>query len=261
MFLRRFFRERVFFVSYPKSGRTWLRAMLGSYFALKYEGDNAGAFPDVRELSDKNGLPKIKFTHDGASMQAGLSYKDLRSGHRDYRKKKVVFVGRDVRDTLVSAYFQAVKRVNVYEGSVSEFLRSDKYGADKILSFYQFWHSACNEPRAFLYTSYELMHEDARRELSRVLSFMDIEVDDDLVRKAVDACSFNNMRKMEKSGEGTSSAFRPADMKDEESYKARKGKVGTYSENLSEEDINYINERALAYGVDLYDPWNSQKSH
>lgn len=156
---------------------------------------------------------------------------------------------------MVSAYFQAVKRINVYDDDISSFVKNDFYGADKILSFYKLWYEAQYEPRSFIYTSYELMHEDAHRELRRVLKFMDIDVDEAIIDKAVLSCSFSNMKAMEKEGEGVSSAFQPADKDDTESYKARKGKVGGYVDHLSEEDVGYIQKRAQAYGIDLGDPW------
>ncbi len=229
--------------------------MLGNYLCLKYEGEAPTSFVDVKALSDKHKLPKVKFTHDGASMKSGLKYDRLMYGHRNYKNSKVVFVGRDVRDTLVSAYFQATKRINVYDGDIGEFAKSELYGVDKILSFYKLWHEAYQESRSFMYTSYELMHENAHRELKRVLNFMNIGVDEELVDKAVASCSFSNMKTMEKEGEGTSSAFQPADKSDSESYKTRKGKVGGYVDHLSEEDVGYIQKRAQAYGIDLGNPW------
>lgn len=250
------FRERVFFVSYPKSGRTWLRAMLGSYLYFKYEGGVPSSFVDVRNMSDKYRLAKIKFTHDGASMKQGLDFHDLRNGHREYRRSKVVFVGRDVRDTLISAYFQAVKRIGVYDGDVSSFLRNKFYGVDKILSFYEIWHEAHKEPLSFLYTSYEMMHENTHRELRRVLDFMNIDVEEELVNKAVESCSFFNMKRMERSGSGVSSAFQPVNEHDPESYKARSGKVGGYIDHLSEDDVSYINKRSRDYGINLGNPWS-----
>lgn len=63
--------------------------MLGSYLCLKYEGEVPSSFVDVKELSDKHKLPKVKFTHDGASMKAGLKYDRLIYGHRIYKKVRL----------------------------------------------------------------------------------------------------------------------------------------------------------------------------
>lgn len=248
-------RGKVVFVSYPKSGRTWLRAMLGNYLSLAYEGVTPSAFVDVRALVDKHRLPKVVFTHDGASMKAGLPHARLGEGHRDFSKCKVVFVGRDIRDTLVSAYFQATKRIQVFDGDIGEFVRSEQYGAEKILGFYRLWHEAQREPKDFLYTSYEAMHENAESVLADLLDFMGLEVVPELVHQAVEQCRFDNMKKLEKQGTASSSALLPGDRDDQQSYKVRQGKVGSYVEHLAPEDLNYIEVCAERAGIDPCDPW------
>src|SRR5262245_37390175 len=79
------------FVSYPKAGRTWLRVMF-----------------------DELGLP-LKYTHDGmgASKQRPFEEKNhcIRSS---YQKEPVIFLSRDPRDTVVSAYFHAKHRIGNY---------------------------------------------------------------------------------------------------------------------------------------------------
>ncbi|WP_337133829.1 hypothetical protein, partial [Staphylococcus aureus] len=71
-------------------------------------------------------------THDGASMKAGKHYTEIAGVRDGYAGKRVIFLSRDVKDTLVSAYFQAVKRIEVFDGSIGEFVRSEHFGAHKI---------------------------------------------------------------------------------------------------------------------------------
>ncbi len=61
--------------------------------------------------------------------------------------------------------------------------------------------------------------------------------------ESIQYTSFNNMHKMEKEGVFNSNALRPADEKDQDSYKTRKGKVGGYQDYMSKDKIAYINDK------------------
>src|SRR5277367_3759797 len=81
----------IFIISYPKSGRTWLRLMLGKYLA-----DLSGIeFAELLELYELTGaaknLPKIGVIHDGSSL-AGINWKagQLEKNKIRYQNKKVV---------------------------------------------------------------------------------------------------------------------------------------------------------------------------
>ena len=87
------------------------------------------------------------------------------------------------------------------------------------------------------------MHKNPGEVLVRTIKFLGCdEVDEYIIRKAVEFASFNNMKKMEKDRFFKSGAMRPANINDDESYKLRRGIVGGYESYLSEEDINYIDQ-------------------
>src|SRR6185312_11172504 len=89
-------------LSYPKAGRTWLRALVG------------------KVLADSLGLSERRILEtEFLARRAGV---------------RVLLLGRDVRDNLVSAYFQATRRIDVWQGQISPFLRDDRYGVDKLLT-------------------------------------------------------------------------------------------------------------------------------
>ena len=54
-------------VSYPKSGRTWLRALLGRYLTRRARLPES-AMLDTEQVSVAAGLPRLSFTHDGSAM-------------------------------------------------------------------------------------------------------------------------------------------------------------------------------------------------
>ena len=119
-------------LSYPKSGRTWMRALLGKALVDHYHL-SSGRLLELEEVTRLAGLPVATFYHDGSAMLDGLSWRDLRSDKSEYRDKRVLLLGRDVRDTLVSAYFHATRRLGIYEGTISSFIRDERYGADKVI--------------------------------------------------------------------------------------------------------------------------------
>src|SRR3990172_11645288 len=74
--------------------------------------------------------------------------------------KKVIFLVQNVKDILVSFYFQVTKREGNYTGNISDFIRSDLYGIKKILTFYNIWHENRTVPKEFLRFRYEDMHKN-----------------------------------------------------------------------------------------------------
>jgi hypothetical protein len=232
----------VYVVSYPKSGRTWLRMMLCGVYA----GRAHAPATDLTVLRHGRewGLPNIHFTHNGAAMAGkARTAPQLGRDKRKYRSKKIVFLARDVRDTLTSSYFHATRRIKVFAGTPSEFVRSEMFGADKLITFLNTWAAARAVPRDFLLIRYEDLKRDPASELRRLLEFLGVVPTADEVQAAVGASSLENMRKLERAGTVNSPAMRPADAADANSYKVRKGVVGGHAELFSAEDIEYLNAK------------------
>lgn len=230
----------VYIISYPKCGRTWLRILIGKALCDKYKLPEE-LMLDPYTLTSKAGVLRTKFTHDVSSHVAGNDYRKLKSDKKIYKDKKVIFLVRNIKDVLVSAYFHTTKRKNLFKGSISEFIRNNKYGAKKIVTFYNIWQANMNVPSDFMLVRYEDLHADAKGVLSGVLKFIGVEdVQKNILEDAVAFSRFENMKKLEKSKVFKSFKMNPGNENDLESFKVRKGKVGGYKEYLSEEDIKYI---------------------
>jgi hypothetical protein len=239
----------VFIISYPKSGRTWLRALLGKYLSLKY-GLPEGSMLETDRLTQAARLPVTVFTHDGSEMLRGARYENVADGKARYQGKKVVFLARNVKDTLVSAYFQAVKRINVFAGPISQFIRNERFGVKKIAAFYNSWYCNRHVPGAFLLVRYEEMHRDPAGVLTRLLEFMgERDVRADLVEASVAYCSFDNLRQAEREDRFRTSILRPGSVADPDSFKLREGKIGGHVRHLSRGDIDYIDEEMRRFGL------------
>ncbi len=230
----------IYIVSYPKSGRTWLRVMLCHYLSEKYQlGGSAGI--DIMEATAAVDLPLTKFVHDQAYPSSGIVYSDLKFDHKRYSHRSVIFLGRDIKDTLVSAYHDATKRNVVFQGTISEFIRDQRFGVKKIVRFYQMWCENRSVPNRFLYVCYEDMHKEPAKTLRTVLNFMgECEISESALENAVRQGDFSNMRRIELSMKHGSSVLRAVNINDQDSFKTRKGIVGSFKTELSSEDIEYI---------------------
>jgi hypothetical protein len=165
-----------------------------------------------------------------------------------YHDKKVVFLARDPRDIIVSAYFQATKRKHLFDGTVTEYFRQPVGSFDSIIEFFNTWASQRLVPKGFLLVRYEDLRLDPHGQLRRILDFVGLEeIDAGAIETAVNFASFDNMRRLEASGDMADvKALRPGDPEDAESYKTRRGKIGGYVDYLAEEDIDYMNRRVAA---------------
>jgi hypothetical protein len=242
-------------VSYPKSGRTWLRALIGKYFADQNRLPQQSMF-NTKFLKLDTGVPfsRLCFTHAGSEMKREVSYQNFSVNLRDFADKRVTLLGRDIKDTIVSAYFQAHKRLGVFDGSISNFIRTDEFGVRKILSFYSAWLENIEKIDDLLLIMYEELHADTAGTLRRVLHFLgESTIHEASLASSVAFSSFQNLKKVEGENRFGHSRLHVADGEDPESYKVRKGKVGGFSQYLSEEDIKYIDGVISSIGFSFAD--------
>ncbi len=215
-------------VSFPKSGRTWLRVMLdyGKYFT--------------------------QYTHAGSEHRAAHHMEELSFDENEYAHKRVVFLIRDPLDTAVSGFFQASARLGKYDDNIHAFIRDPHYGIEKIIKFNLLWMENLANVKDAIVIEYEAMHRDCTAEMVRIIEFItQSKPSPELTSNIVGFGAFKNMRAIEKQG-GFKGQYgkilSPKDVSDENTYKTRKGKVGGYKEHLSDDDI--------AYGFDLLEKYN-----
>jgi len=245
-FASRFFGRRepepeVLVVSYPKCGRTWLRALVGRCLCRQYGLSEAGLFKTLA-LSSTAGLLPTKFIHDGTGGVAGIPWDELERDKSRFAGVKVALLVRDPRDVVVSSYFQATRRLHAYTGSLPEFVRDACFGIRAIAAGYKAWEEGRQLPREFLLLRYEGLKRDPEVGLRALLAFMGLAVPlDAAVADAIEFGAFENMQKLESSG-GLSRKLQPGDPADPESFKVRRGKVGGYVDYLTPDDISYIED-------------------
>ncbi len=210
------------FVSYPKSGRTWIRFILS-----QLNCDRLILFHHDRfEFSDGSKPP-----HSFSASSRLEQYAET---------EKLIYLDRDPRDVMVSLYHQVTGRfgdVFEYRGNLSEFIRDDYFGAANLRRFRDMWELIVNR-RGFLKISYEACHLDTNSLLQRILSYYEIEVSQAQLTEAIGKGSLANMKKIEASMQFAEPWLRYRNG----SAKVRQGKVGGFREVLTEADIAVLNE-------------------
>jgi hypothetical protein len=208
-------------VSYPKSGRTWLRLMLAD---LQVEFD---------------------FTHDGASGSKARVFDETIHCRRGiYWEKPVIFLSRDPRDTAVSAYFQKALRRGGFDGTISDFIRDSCWGVEKIVNYNLTWLERGAHLPTCLPITYEEMSADTVGVLKEVLSTVGLERSMQDLENAVAAHSFDRVRERESREDQSSGKKKlgPTILNNPESFKARRGKIGGFVDYLSADDVAFCSE-------------------
>jgi len=233
-----------FLISYPKCGRTWLRALLGKYVLGRVgRGDPL----EILQLTASNpSFRTLEVSHDDYPhwKPAGRIFVNKRA----YRGKRVIFLARDPRDTLVSYYFQYTRRGDRelandggFDGSLSDFIRHDIGGLPSLVAFYNVWARNREVPAGFLLVTYEDMQKDVRKVLRDVAAFLRWpDRDEAFIDQVVAFGSFENMRELEESNALDNVRLQAPDSGDPESFKVRRGKVGGFTDYLTDEDVDYI---------------------
>lgn len=241
-------------LSFPKTGRTWLKLMLKFYFErLSGIEDLPFDRPHDWHAIDPR-LPGLLIEHD--DNPHFKRPEDLETGRDRYASRNVILLARDPRDVMVSLYFEMTRRIRFYEEwgfdttsvrdrteSLSDFIRGPVGRLDSFIAYYDIWQRQRDRMRDFLLVRYEAMHENPQDTLTRVVDFLGLAVDPGAAAHAVDQCQFDRMRDYEARGVFRSKTLMPGDPSDPDSFKVRRGRVGGYVDYLSGEDLRFIREQ------------------
>ncbi len=109
------------------------------------------------------------------------------------------------------------------------------------------WMEHRHIPQDFLLVTYEQMHTAPLDTAQKILAFLHLDTNAELVQRALDESSFENMKKMETSGTLKEPWMKPGTIGSNNALKVRKGKVGSFREELSQEDIAFVNQAIRAH--------------
>ena len=193
------FPDDVFITSYPRSGNTWTRFLIGNLIHQEEEVTFISVerlVPDMYKHSDRvlRQLPRPRVVKSHECF--------------DPRYRKVIYIVRDPRDCAVSNYHWELKLRSVKEGyPIEDFVprwmnpdfwpRIGSWG-DHVSS----WLATRKGKEGFMLMRYEDLKENPQRELTRVAEFVGMDASPERVKRAIDLSSAENMRKIEKKQSG-----------------------------------------------------------
>lgn len=206
-------------VSFPKSGRTWLR--YGLHLA---------------------GHPNIRFIHDGFEYNDGskpaLNFDPAErlSAYAPY--DRILYIERDPRDTIVSLFHQVTGRFADffgYQGDISAFIRDPYFGVHNLVRFQAMWRGLSSQLPVHIET-YEGLSQDYTAAFRRISDHLDLRVSDEVIATLESRTAFSAMRTVEQERQFDRAWLQPR----MGAPKVRKGKVGGYRDELSAADIAYV---------------------
>jgi hypothetical protein len=242
-------------ISYPKSGRTFVRAMLARIYKRQFGIDERALleFPSLRRAPA--GAPPVLFSHGGDAMRRP---DQIHVNPADYLHKKVVLIARHPGDIAVSRYHHLkhrsrdVARQRLAEQPLENFVWTEQGGIPSIVTFLNQFAAL----HGVTILRYEEFLSDPGATLRKLAEAVGLKVSSEDIADAVEFGSLPNLKKLEHEGYFTSSRLRRARKGDEASGKVRKGTSGGYREQLGEEEASRIDaylkdhlDRRLGYSA------------
>jgi hypothetical protein len=186
--------DDVFLVSFPKSGNTWSRFLLGNLLFP----DHPATFANIHRLIpepasttkrdfDRIPRPRIIKSHECF----------------DPRYPRVIYIVRDPRDVAVSQYHYHRKLMKIGDDSpietfIDRFLAGQtcphgSWGQNVVT-----WLATSEGNSRFLLLRYEDMLADTAREVEKIAAFLHLNNSPEQIARAVERSSAAQMRKLEK---------------------------------------------------------------
>jgi Sulfotransferase domain len=239
--------QDVYLASFGRSGSTWLRFVL-----LEILTGNTAEFLNVHDVIPEIGM---KTNVQPILRNGGRLIKT----HECYRRvyKKAIYLVRDVRDVLLSAY--AVDSTNGmgsyhcqgrgFDGYVDTFLRGKCAHQGSWQNHVNSWmDSPLARNGNLLLIRFEDMRKNTEATVSAVLKFLECNYDMDKVRAAIANNSLDRMRAKEENVKRSGVKLdkkvliRTHTVETEDGRFVRKGAIGGWRAKLSESHVRLIEE-------------------
>lgn len=199
--------------SFPRSGRCWVWYQLGNY-----------VYNDFMERTKDNPTKSFPLRHDDIVIRFDHCFSN-KLNYRNLIKtlNNIVFIQRDAKDALLS-WFYHHRDIQGKKGMTnpSEWIMSTKW-IDIYILFYN------DMAKRTKHANYELiryqdMKNDTREQLIKMVNFIGLPLQKDRIDRALNNSTLEKMRSRMPNH-------------------ARKGKVNSHKEELTQECIEFINRK------------------
>ncbi|NIP76309.1 MAG: sulfotransferase [Xanthomonadales bacterium] len=243
-------------VSFPKSGRTWVRVMLSRLCQTAYDLPDDTLLWFAQDLAKRKApgspVPQILFTHDVNAMTPTHKISPDKS---HYTGLPLALLSRHPADVAVSRYYHLKHRSPdparrwLARGALQDFVWTDYGGLPAIITWLNHWAEAvCAHPEFGIFR-YEDLRAQPQEYLLRLARHLSLPAKPDSVQEAVDFAAFEHLKKKEAEGFFQQSQMRPGRSGSAQSFKVRSGKVGGWRENFSGAEVAEI-ESLIAERLD-----------
>ncbi|XP_068610614.1 sulfotransferase 1C2 [Brachionichthys hirsutus] len=254
----------ILIATYPKAGTTWTQEIIdlllhnGDAVACKQapthirspflEINSPPPIPSGLDLLKKMKPPRLIKTH--------LPFALLPPGFLE-NNCKIVYVARNAKDNLVSYFYfdnmnQCHPEPGPWEGYVHKFMRGELSWGSWYDHVKGYWLE--KEKRDILYLFYEDLKANPRREVERIMRFLDLSVSDEVIDKIVEITSFKNMKENPMTNY---SSIPPSVFNQSVSPFMRKGEVGDWKNHFTPEQIKIFEEDYEKQMKDVNIPFRS----
>ena len=235
----------VVIISFPKSGRTFVRAMLSRLFQRRFNIDERKLleFPALRKAAPE--VPRLLFTHAGDAMRRP---DQIRLDPKDYAHCRVVLLARHPGDVAVSRHHHLKHRSRgrarrrLAEQSLELFIWDEHGGIPSIVRFMNLWAELSRQRKDVAIVRYEDFLIDPHATLKNLAKQIGLKVTKADVDDAVDFADFGNLKQREREGYFTSARLQPASPGDKQSSKVRVGGSGGYRKRLEAREARKIDK-------------------
>jgi len=232
--------DSILLFGYPKSGNTWFRLLIYNYLNLQ-GAQNLGSTISFDELNRQQNNVMDRGSVFLPENGFPLFYRTHKIYNRPYTLfNKKIFIHRNPLDTLISAYYFYKNRDIPFSDDPKN-LRVKLMDIDFYVSYkINFWirYFRISVKKADIVMNYSDMKNDTRKELTKLVQFLNWDLDEGLIKKSVEFSSFDKVKKMgkeknQKYGNG------PKNGKFKGEF-TRSGVEGQFNSELKKETILFV---------------------
>jgi estrone sulfotransferase len=179
------FSDDCLIVSYPRSGNIWVRFLIANLLEnSRYPLSFRQMERYIPDIHCKNDWDRIRSKSENRILKSNMPYDP------DY--KKVIYIVRDGRDVMVSAYHYYFLQLEI---SFLDFLQMNTWPSPWHLHVLSWLNNA--QRLALLLVRYEDLLKNPFQQLNKIADFIGLNKSDDKIERAVNHSSFNALAKME----------------------------------------------------------------
>jgi hypothetical protein len=264
--LRQAHRADCALVRHPKTGGTWLRVLITRLYAARY-GLPSQRVVRTDELHSLEARVPVFLSSSGyLSWERGWG--DRVVTDPELREKKLLLLTRHPGDIVVSWYIQFTKRTSAFKRELMlaemddpidrdtidrwSFIQHPEIGLPAVIDYYNYWHRNIQQLPHTLVVRYEDLRADTAGQLERIGSFLGGSFGPEHIADAVDFASFEKLREKERSGYFDNRSLTLRNASDPETLKVRRGKVAGYRDDLTPEQVAWVDETIESRLADAY---------